>query len=102
MSSIDGKGPVQAFNDEYVPFMLQSPLNVYMPILSTAYFMTTAERVDIDKSVECVTTRGKIITLINEHLSKRKGITDEVLIAVMSMASIEVVTSTNPTLVPSD
>jgi len=90
MSSIDGKDPSDAFNSVYIPFMIQSPLNVYMPILSTAYFKAAAEGVDVNKSVECVSIRVKLINLINEYLSQQKGINDEVLMVVMSMASVEV------------
>ena len=67
--------------------MLHSPLNANIPILTTAYFKTIADGNDVEKSVEAVSARFKLISLINEHLGDQsKGITDDTLAAVMSMA----------------
>lgn len=75
------------FNHTYIPFMLQSALNVNIPVLTTAYFKAIADGIDVEKSVDAVSARFKLISLVNGHLSNQsKGLTDEALAAVMSMA----------------
>jgi hypothetical protein len=96
MSSIDGQDPLTDFNDEYLRFSLQSPLNIYIPILTTAYFKAAAKGIDVEKSVDAVAARVKLITLINEQLrDPEKGITDEALVTVQSLAYNEVATPFN-------
>jgi len=91
MSSIDGASPVARFNEEWMPFMIQSPILSYLGLLTTSYFQAIAKGIDVEKSVDVVTTRVKLITLINEHLTTySKGVTDDVIAAVMGLAYNEV------------
>ena len=88
---MDGLNPSQAFNDQWLPFMIQSPIIVYIGILTAAYFQAVARGVEVEKSVDAITARVKIISMINEHLtSNTKGVTDEAIAAVMSLAYNEV------------
>jgi hypothetical protein len=67
--------------------MLNSPLNANIPILTTAYFKAIADGNDVEKSVDAVSARFKLISLVNDHLGNQsKGLTDDTLAAVMSMA----------------
>src|ERR1700712_3632282 len=73
--------------NQYIPFMLQSTLNAYIPILTAAYFKSIADGVDVEKSGDAGSAIFKLISLINEHLSDQsKGLTDESLAVAMSMA----------------
>jgi hypothetical protein len=91
MTSMDGLNPSQTFNDQWLPFMIQSPIIVYIGILTAAYFQAVARGVEVEKSVDAIAARVKIISLINEHLtSNTKGVTDEAIAAVMSLAYNEV------------
>jgi hypothetical protein len=69
MTSIDGQDPSTSFNDDYVQFTLQSPLNVYIPLLTTSYFKAISDGNTVDKVVECIATRVKLINLINVSYS---------------------------------
>jgi hypothetical protein len=94
MSSIDGTSPPEKFAAQWVPFMIQSPMIIYLCILTTAYFQAAATRIDVEKSVDVVTTRMKLITLINEHITANsKGVDDGAIAAVMSLAFNELVYS---------
>lgn len=89
ISSIDGKSSSLQSNQQLLPFVLRSTLNAHMPILTTAYFKAIADGADVEKSIEAISARFKIISLVNEHISDQsKGLTDEALAAVMSMAYI--------------
>ena len=91
MTSIDGQSPVSSFNDQWIPFMIQSPIIAYIGILTSSYFQAIARGVDVEKSVDAIATRVKLINLINEHLTThRKGVNDEAIAAVMSLAYNEV------------
>jgi len=94
MTSIDGSDPPKSFMDEWIPFMIQSPLVSYIPILSTALFQATARHVDIEKSVDTIAVRMKLINLINEHITTHsKGVNEEAIAAVMSLSYNEVLLS---------
>ena len=75
--------------------MLTSPLVVYVSILAAAYFQATARGVDVEMSVDVITTRSELIRGINECLNGRDGpdgVSDEALVAVMGLSSLEVCT----------
>ena len=91
MTSIDGQSPVTSFNDQWMPFMIQSPIIAYIGILTSSYFQAIARDIDVEKSVDAIATRVKLIKLINEHLTTHsKGVNDEAIAAVMSLAYNEV------------
>ena len=91
MSSIDGQSPVARFNEEWMPFMIQSPIVAYIGILTSSYFQAIAKGIDVEKSVDAIATRVRLIKLINEHLTNhRKGVNDEAIAAVMALAYNEV------------
>lgn len=80
-----------SFMDQWMPFMIQSPLVVYITILSSSYFQAVSRQIDVEKSVDAVAARVKLITLINAHItSHSKGVNDETIAAVMSLAYNEV------------
>lgn len=92
-SSLDGHDPPPAFTTQWMKFLVQSPLVVYLSILSAAYFQATARRINVEKSVDAVATRTRLIGLINEHISgcgSTGGISDEAIAAVMSLSYNEV------------
>ncbi|KAF4637223.1 hypothetical protein G7Y89_g845 [Cudoniella acicularis] len=92
MSSLDGKDPSPVFNKHWVSFMIQSPLVIYIAILTSSYFRATCRNIDVERSVDAVAARVKLITLINEHISTHsKGVNDEAIAAVMSLAYNELV-----------
>lgn len=68
--------------------MIQSPLVVYLSILSAAYFQATARRIVVEKSVDAMTIKTKLIGLINEHITGAggRGVSDEAVAAVMSLS----------------
>ena len=91
MSAIDGQNPVSTFNDEFLPFMIQSPIIAYIGILTSSYFQAIARGIDVEKSVDAIATRVRLIKLINEHLTTHnKGVNDEAIAAVMALAYNEV------------
>lgn len=67
---------------------------VYLSILSAAYFQATLHSVDVEKSVDAVKTRVRLVGLINEHISEnggtREGVSDDSIAAVMSLSYNEV------------
>ncbi|KAH8651569.1 hypothetical protein BGZ60DRAFT_420744 [Tricladium varicosporioides] len=92
MSSLDGTSAVPEFNKYWIPFMIQSPLLVYISVLTSSYFQAMARKVDVETSVDAMTARVKLITLINEHITTHsKGVDDEAIGAVMSLAYNELV-----------
>ncbi|KAH6662778.1 hypothetical protein B0J14DRAFT_610169 [Halenospora varia] len=92
MSSLDGTDAVPEFNKHWIPFMIQSPLLVYISVLTSSYFQAMARRIDVETSVDAMTARVKLITLINEHITTHsKGVDDEAIGAVMSLAYNELV-----------
>ncbi len=94
MSSIDGTEPSQVFNDQWLPFIAQSPIAIYVPILSSCYFQASTRRIPVEKSVEVIAIKGKLINLINEHIvSHSRGVNDDSIAAVMSLTYTEVRTS---------
>ena len=91
MTSIDGIDPPANFMNKWVPFMIQSPLIVYIALLTASYFQAVSRRIDVEKSVDAVAAKMKLISLINAHISSHgKGISDEAIGAVMSLAYNEV------------
>jgi hypothetical protein len=79
---------------QWLPFMIQSPMIIYLCILTAAYFQAAATKIDGEQSVDVVTTKVKLITSINEHISaNRKGVDDGAVAAVMSLAYNELVYS---------
>jgi hypothetical protein len=91
MSSIDGNDPPAAFNEKWLPFMIQSPIAGYIAILTSSYFQATARQITWDKSVDVMGARLKLITLINGYLtSHQSALNDEAISTVMSLAYNEV------------
>jgi hypothetical protein len=91
MTSIDGTDPPANFMNKWVPFMIQSPLVVYIVLLTASYFQAVSRRIDVEKSVDAVAAKMKLISLINAHISSHgKGVSDEAIGAVMSLAYNEV------------
>jgi hypothetical protein len=91
MSSIDGNDPPPAFNDKWLPFMIQSPIAGYIAILTSSYFQATARQIEWTKSVDVMGARVKLITLINTYLtSQQTALNDEAISTVMSLAYNEV------------
>jgi hypothetical protein len=91
MTSIDGVDPPEGFMGQWLPFMIQSPLVVYIMILTSSYFQATSRRIDVEKSVDAVAAKVKLVTLINAHITTNsKGVNDEAIAAVMSLAYNEV------------
>ncbi|KAL3419484.1 hypothetical protein PVAG01_09706 [Phlyctema vagabunda] len=87
VASLDGKSPPTDFHNQWMPFMVQSPLSAYVAILSAAYFQATARRVDLEKSFEVMEIRVTIVSLINRYLiSNKDSISDEAIVAVMSFS----------------
>jgi hypothetical protein len=100
MTSIDGRAPVTGFNDEWMPFMIQSPIISYIAILTSSYLQALARGIDVEKSVDAISTRVKLINLINEHLTTHsKGVNDEAIAAVMSLAYNELIYSDKESVV---
>lgn len=92
MSSIDGNDPPPAFNDKWLPFMIQSPIAGYIAILTSSYFQATARQIEWTKSVDVMGARVKLITLINTYLtSQQTALNDEAISTVMSLAYNELV-----------
>ncbi|KAG9233343.1 hypothetical protein BJ875DRAFT_464418 [Amylocarpus encephaloides] len=92
VSAIDGSNPPPSFMREWLPFLVQSPLVAPIAVLSAAYFQATAKRMDVDNAIDAVTHKVKLISLINEHLtSNTKGVDDQAIAAVMSLAYNELV-----------
>ncbi|PVH69501.1 hypothetical protein DL98DRAFT_661640 [Cadophora sp. DSE1049] len=90
MSSIDGSGPPASFTSQWLPFVTQSPIAIHVAILSAAYFEAASRNVDVEKSIDAISSKVKLITLINEHIGGHgSGVSDESIAAVMSLASNE-------------
>lgn len=93
-SSIDGNDPPAAFNAQYIKLLIQSPMVVYLSILSAAYFQATLQGVDVEKSVDSVKARVKLVSLLNAHISEKadkgQGVSDDAIAAVMSLSYNEV------------
>lgn len=94
MSSLDGNDPPAEFSSRYVKLLIQSPVVIYLSILSAAYFQATLRSTDVEKDVDAVRARVKLIGLINEHISEKaergNGVSDEAIAAVMSLSYNEV------------
>jgi hypothetical protein len=91
MSSIDGNDPPIAFNEKWMPFMIQSPIVGYIAILTASYFQATARNIEWSKSVDVMGARVKLITLINGYLTSDESVVnDEAIATVMSLAYNEV------------
>jgi hypothetical protein len=94
MSSIDGNDPPVAFNEKWLPFMIQSPIAGYIAILTSSYFQATARQIEWNKSVDVMAARVKLITLINSYLTAHQSaLNDEAISTVMSLAYNEVFAS---------
>ena len=71
--------------------MTQSPIAVYITILTSSYFQASTRRIDVQKSVDAIAAKVKLITLINEHIANHsRAVNDESIAAVMSLAYNEV------------
>lgn len=94
MSSIDGQDPPAHFNDQYIPFITQSPIAIHVTILTACYFQASTRGIHFKKAVEVARTKVKLISLINNHIASngRMGtnISDDAIAAVMSLAYNEV------------
>ena len=91
MSSIDGSEPPACFTRQWMPFVIQSPITIHVAILSAAYFEAASRNLDAEKSVDAISSKVRLITLINEHIVEHgNSVSDESIAAVMSLASNEV------------
>ncbi|CZT11168.1 uncharacterized protein RCO7_09903 [Rhynchosporium graminicola] len=92
ISSIDGENPHGAFRSQWLSFMMQSPIAAHVAIVSATHYQAVVSNVDVDNSVDATSSKGTLITLINEHISgPGNGVSDDSIAAVMSLASNEVI-----------
>ncbi|XMA18111.1 hypothetical protein WAI453_010902 [Rhynchosporium graminicola] len=90
ISSIDGENPHGAFRSQWLSFMMQSPIAAHVAIVSATHYQAVVSNVDVDNSVDATSSKGALITLINEHISgPGNGVSDDSIAAVMSLASNE-------------
>ncbi|KAH7411373.1 hypothetical protein BKA64DRAFT_704478 [Cadophora sp. MPI-SDFR-AT-0126] len=90
MSSIDGSESSASFTSQWLPFVTQCPITIHVVILSAAYFEAASRNVDVEKSIDAISLKARLITLINEHIAGHgNGVSDESIAAVMSLASNE-------------
>jgi hypothetical protein len=76
---------------EWVPFMIQSPIVVYIALLTTSYYQASSRQIKVEDSVDAMAAKGRLISLINTHIrTHSKGVDDESIAAVMSLAYNEV------------
>jgi hypothetical protein len=90
--TIDGLDPPPAFYSKWTPWIATSPLMTSLTILSAAYYQSDIRGLDVTKSPEIFAIQGRIISVINDHL-KRKKMKDleyDVIAAVMYLAMNEV------------
>ncbi|KUJ06793.1 uncharacterized protein LY89DRAFT_678374 [Mollisia scopiformis] len=91
MCSIDGHDPPATFMDQWLPFMTQSPISIYITLLTASYFQAATHRIKVENSVDAMAAKGRLISLINAHIvTHSKGVNDESIAAVMSLAYNEV------------
>lgn len=91
MSSIDGKDPPAAWMTRWLTFMIQSPFMINITILASAYFQASTNNIDVGKSIDVAIAKVNLISMINEHITTNsRGVDDEVIAAVMSLAYNEV------------
>lgn len=91
MCSIDGNDAPAKFMDEWVPFMIQSPIVIYIALLTTSYYHAASRQIKVEDSVDAMAAKGILINLINTHIiTHSKGVDDESIAAVMSLAYNEV------------
>ncbi|KAG4441347.1 hypothetical protein IFR05_003161 [Cadophora sp. M221] len=94
ISSIDGSDSPGALAGQWLSFITKSPIAIHVAILSAAYFQAVTRNVAVEKSIDAMSSKGKLITLINEDINKHgNGISDESIAAVMSLASNEAIYS---------
>ncbi|KAH9213581.1 hypothetical protein DL95DRAFT_524415 [Leptodontidium sp. 2 PMI_412] len=94
ISSIDGSNSPGALASQWLSFITKSPIAIHVAILSAAYFQAATRNVAVEKSVDAMLSKGRLITLINEDINKHgNGISDESIAAVMSLASNEAIYS---------
>ncbi|RDL32434.1 uncharacterized protein BP5553_08890 [Venustampulla echinocandica] len=92
MSTIDGKDPPEDFMARWLSFMIQSPFMIHITILAAAYFQAVTNNIDVKKSVDVAIAKVNLISLINDHItSNSKGVDDEAIAAVMSLAYNELI-----------
>lgn len=92
MSSIDGVDPPSFFEDQYMPFIIQSPIAIHLTILTAAYLQASIRGIQYDKAVEVIAAKVKLISLINEHIaSNGNGVSDDAIAAVMSLTNNELI-----------
>ena len=90
--TIDGKDPPAAFYGQWTPWIVQSPLMSSVTILSASCYQSEVRGLEVAKFRETITIQGKIISVINEHLRKKKlkDIGYDAIAAVMYLAMNEV------------
>lgn len=94
MCSIDGNNPPATFMNQWLPFMTQSPIAIYITLLTTSYFQAASRQVQVENSVDAMAAKGRLINLINTHIvTSSKGVNEESIAAVMSLAYNELVYS---------
>lgn len=93
MCSIDGNDAPVAFMNQWLPFMTQSPIAIYIALLTASYFQAASRQIQVENSVDAMAAKGRLINLINDHIvTSGKGINEESIAAVMSLAYNEVST----------
>jgi hypothetical protein len=90
--TIDGKDPPAAFYGEWTPWIVQSPLMSSVTILSASCYQSEVRGLDVAKCTETIAIQGKIISVINEYLRKKKlkEVGYDAIAAVMYLAMNEV------------
>lgn len=91
--TIDGKDPPAAFYGVWTPWIIQSPLMSTVTILSASCYQSEVKGLDVAKCPETITIQGKVISVINEHLRKKKlrDVGYDAAAAVMYLAMNEVI-----------
>jgi hypothetical protein len=100
--TIDGKDPPAAFYGEWTPWIVQSPLMSSLTILSASCYQSEVRGLNVAKCPETIAIQGKIISVINEHLRKKKlkDVGYDVIAAVMYLAMNEVGDLRGPIIPP--
>ncbi|CZR64612.1 uncharacterized protein PAC_14510 [Phialocephala subalpina] len=94
MCSTDGNDAPATFLDQWLRFMTQSPIAINIALLTASYFQATSRQIQVENSIDAMTAKGRLINLINTHIvTSSKGVNEEAIAAVMSLAYNELVYS---------
>ncbi|KAH7355321.1 hypothetical protein BKA65DRAFT_498137 [Rhexocercosporidium sp. MPI-PUGE-AT-0058] len=94
ISSIDGNNSPSKVTSQWLSFVIHSPIAIHAAILSAACFQAATRNLNVEKSVDAMSSKVRLIALINEHIGRHRNcISDESIAAVMSLASNEAIYS---------